>query len=157
VATGPDGSLRSRSDSGGGQPVDGGASPRAWQRPLAWTVAAGALLGGLAGGTALWIRSGAISDANKLTCNVDEAHMTVMPPDKANGPRCEQFASKGAHAKTAALISFSAAGALAIAAVVLFATAPSTASASSSPATARSSLACAPSLAATGVACQLRF
>ena len=139
-------------------PTDTMRATRSWQRPLAWTVAAGALLGGAVGGAALWIRSGEVKNAGDLNCNVDEGSGTVNPLDPANQGRCRELANNASRAKLAAIVSFSAAGALAVSAVVLFATAPSsTVTVSRDHSTARAGLTCAPTLATAGVACQLRF
>ena len=134
--------------------VDGAAETtggRTWQRPLAWTTAVGALLGGAAGVTALVLRNGAVTDANNLMCNVGNG--TVAPVDPANKGRCIDIADRGERWRVTALVSFSAAGALAIASAILFVTAPS----SAAPATRTTALVCAPTLATAGVACHLRF
>ena len=125
---------------------------RGWQRPLAWTTAAGALLGGAAGVTALVLRDGAVTDANNLMCNVGNG--TVAPADPANKGRCLDIANRGERWRVTALVSFSAAGALAIASAILFVTAPSSAPADK---TTTTGLVCAPTLASTGVACHFRF
>jgi hypothetical protein len=133
-----------------------------WHRGLAWTTAAGAVLGAAVGVGALVLRSGDVNDANRLHCNI--MGNGLMPDDPANQNRCLDLANGGERWRVAALVSFSAAGALAIASTILFVTSAS--SASSDRHVAAAGLRCAPTslgmLAAaasvpTGVACQLRF
>jgi len=147
-------------DSGGGTAADPGASAdRSWHRTLGWTAAVGALLGAAGGVGALVYRSGKITNANDLACHVDDSKGTVNPEDPANAGRCSDLASAASGAKLGAIISFSAAGALAVTAVVLFATAPSSSgrSAAAAHSTATAGLTCGPTIAVTGMACNLRF
>lgn len=126
-------------------------------RTLAWTAAVGALVGGAAGVGALLYRSSKVTNANDLNCHVDDANGTVNPDVAANAPRCSDLAAAASRARLGAIISFSAAGALAVTAVVLFVTAPSGASRTASQSGAGTRLACAPTLGTTGVTCAVRF
>jgi hypothetical protein len=127
------------------------------QRTLAWTTAIGALVGAGAGVAALLIHSAKVTDANDVPCNI--VGRTVNPKDPAQQGHCLDLAAAADQARVAAVISFSAAGALAIASVLLFVTQPSSSSASAAGAEHASTtgFVCAPTLATTGVACQLRF
>jgi PEGA domain len=157
--TAPSGPLHAGADLGAGQAGDaeGGGAAGGWQRTLAWTAAVGALLGGAVGAGALLLRDGNIKNANDLTCNVDSGG-SVMPLHENDRPRCIDLVNTASSDKLAAEISFAAAGALAIGAVVLFATAPSPrAPPPSHHLASTAGLACAPTLATTGVACHFRF
>ena len=146
----------------GGEP-EGETRGGGWHRGLAWTTGVAALLGAAAGVGALVLRSGDVQDANRLQCNIRETG-TVMPVDPANQGRCLDLANGGDRWRVTALVSFSAAGALALASTILFVTSAS--GPSSDRHVAAAGLRCAPAslgmLAAasplpTGVACQLRF
>jgi hypothetical protein len=127
------------------------------QRTLAWTTAIGALVGAGVGVAALLIHNAKVTDANNVPCHVMNG--IVNPDDPNERGHCLDLATAGDQARVAAVISFSAAGALAITSVLLFALQPSSASASAAGAEHASTtgFVCAPTLATTGVACQLRF
>ena len=144
----------------------GGLSPRemtegaggGWRRPLAWTTAGAALLGVAGGVGALLYRNGKVGNANDLQCNI-MGNGTVMPTNPDNQGRCVDLANNADRGRVAAIVSFAAAGALAITSIVLFATSPAQPPRDGH-ATASRWL-CAPTpmstLATASAVCQLRF
>jgi hypothetical protein len=75
-----------------------------------------------------------------------------MSNGTASSEQCAGWAINRDQALVTSIVGFSAAGALAITAAVLFVTSSSSSSSSSS-----TGLVCAPSLLAAGATCQLRF
>lgn len=135
-----------RSDRAESRPVDvAPESPGSWRRPLAWTLAAGAVVFAAGGVGGLVVRNGKAGDYNSL---LDRTGCTG-----ANAGPCEALRADGNRAQTLAIVSFSVAGALAITSTILFATLPS-----ASPRPVATALqACTVNVSAPRVTCALSF
>jgi len=131
---------------------NGGAS---WHRSLGWVAAGTSVLSIVGGGTALILRSRKIDDANGLHCNVADG--TVTPSDPANLPRCLDLADSASTLGVTGVVALAAGGALAIGAILLFATAQSPAPSSASSAISAPNLACSLTVSTVGATCRLRF
>lgn len=116
----------------------------AWRRPLAWTLAGGAVVGVGVGVAALVVRNDKATQYNRLA---DSSGC-----GGADLSTCESLHRSGDRASTAAILGFSAAGALAIASSVLFLTAGSQA-----PGPVAAAFRMCTVEGATAIACRLSF
>jgi hypothetical protein len=124
-----------------------------WQRTLAWIAGGGAVVGIGVGVVELLIKQSKDSDLKSNNCTINSSTGT------ASSDMCASLATSRDSARIAAIVGFSAGGALAIASALLFVTSSPSSSHASSSSPARTALVCAPSLLAGGATatCQLRF
>lgn len=130
-------------------PSDGGASPRPWQRTLAWVTAGGAALM-LGGGVVAQVVSE--SPAERYNAGYDAGRCRGVAVAEENDASCREDRVAVETARAVALGGFVAGGVLAAVSVVLFVTDSTTRRAGS-----RARVACGDGPGALGIACGWAF